>query len=68
VRLLGEVEGLFPKVPIVVAENKADLAGPVSSRLRVSSTSGEGVMATLDLLLAKLTSHDPEGVLQPEAP
>ena len=68
VRLLGEVEGLFPEVPILVAENKADLAGPVSSRLRVSSTSGEGVTATLELLLAKVTSRDPEAVLQSEAP
>jgi nucleolar GTP-binding protein len=68
VRLLGEVEGLFPEVPIVVAENKADLDAPASSRLRISSLTGEGVPATLELLLEKLTSRGPAGAIRPEVP
>lgn len=68
VRLLGEVEGLFPDVPIVVTENKADLGGPASSRLRVSTLTGDGVPEALDLLLSKLTNRGPEGVIRPAAP
>ena len=68
VRLLGEVEGLFPDVPIVVAENKADLGGSASSRLRLSALTGAGVKEAMELLLASLTSHGPEDAIRPAAP
>ncbi len=56
-RLLDEVRALFPVVPFVVAANKADLGGPGSDGIRVSSLSGEGVVEVLDLLLSKVTSR-----------
>lgn len=67
-RLLDEVRVLFPNVPIVVAENKADLGGPQSSRPKISSLSGEGVVELLDLLLSKVTSRGPGGAPRPAGP
>ena len=67
-RLLEEVSALFPDVPIVVAENKADLGGTTSGHAKVSAVSGEGVMEVLDLLLSKVTSRGPEVAPRAGAP
>jgi len=58
-RLLEEIRGLFPDVPIVVVENKADLAGPAADVGKVSAITGKGVREAVDLLLSQVTSRDP---------
>jgi len=58
-RLLSEVQALFPEVPIVVVENKADLEGPTKGHVRISTLTGAGVGEVLDLLLGKVTSRGP---------
>jgi nucleolar GTP-binding protein len=58
-RLLAEVERQFPKVPIVVLANKADLGLPTSPALAVSALRGDGVNEALDALLSKVTSRGP---------
>ncbi len=67
-RLLDEVRALFPQVPIVVVENKADLGPRASDDLRISALSGEGVVDVLEILLSKVTSRGPEGAPRPAGP
>jgi nucleolar GTP-binding protein len=67
-RLLEEVRALFPKVPIVVVANKADLGGSRTEAIPVSSLKGTGVNEALDALLGKLTSRDPGDAPRPEGP
>ncbi len=68
VRLLEEVQALFPDVPLVVAENKADLEGPSRGHLRISTLSGEGVVDVLDRVVSTLTSRDPAFALRSASP
>ncbi|MGI0150121.1 MAG: NOG1 family protein, partial [Thermoplasmata archaeon] len=42
-RLLDEIFLLFPKIPIVVVANKADIGGAMSGVAKVSALSGQGV-------------------------
>lgn len=58
-RLLDEIRALFPRVPIVVVANKADLGGTLPGVLNVSAVSGRAVRQALDRLLSNVTSHDP---------
>jgi len=58
-KLLEEIRAQFPKVPILVLANKADLAIAPSEFQPVSSLTGKGVSEALDALLSKLTSRDP---------
>jgi len=67
-RLLEEVRALFPDVPLVVAENKADLEGPSRGHLRISTLTGEGVVDVLDRVLSTLTSRDPAFALRSASP
>ncbi len=60
-RLLESVHETFPGVPVLVAENKADLVRPENPRPHVSALTGEGVVEVLDLLLEKVTSRGPAG-------
>ncbi|HYU07332.1 MAG TPA: GTP-binding protein, partial [Thermoplasmata archaeon] len=68
IRLLEEVRALFPDVPLVVAENKADLEGPSRGHLRISSLTGAGVIDVLDRVLSTLTSRDPAFALRSASP
>jgi nucleolar GTP-binding protein len=47
-RLLAAVRSEFPDVPVLVAENKADLPGPSSGHPRVSAVRGDGIEEILD--------------------
>jgi nucleolar GTP-binding protein len=67
-RLLEEVQALFPSVPLVVVAAKADLGDAPAAYPRVSVLTGEGVREALDLLLTKVTSRGPEVALRPVAP
>lgn len=57
--LLDEIRALFPKVPIVVVENKADLGGPTDGHLRISALHGEGVADALTMVLRKIPPSSP---------
>ena len=46
-RLLASIREAFPDVPLVVAENKADLPGPSRGHPRVSAVRGDGVEEVL---------------------
>jgi nucleolar GTP-binding protein len=50
-RLLDEIRALFPNVPIVVIENKADLGGRTDGHPRISALRGEGVADALSMVL-----------------
>jgi len=58
-RLLDSVRETFPGIPVIVAENKADLEGPTDGHPKVSSVTGHGAHEALDRALAELTSRDP---------
>ncbi|MGQ0797382.1 MAG: NOG1 family protein [Methanobacteriota archaeon] len=60
-RLLDEVRRIFPGVPIVAADNKSDLPGPMARHKRMSALTGQGVQEVLDAALASLTSRGPGG-------
>lgn len=66
-RMLEEIRSLFPKVPIVVVGNKADLGGSIDGLLGVSALSGRGVRQALDRLISKVTSRGPEDAPRSEA-
>ena len=67
-RLLDEISLLFPKVPIVVVANKADLGGAMNGIAKVSALSGLGVRQALDRLISKVTSRDPADAPRSAAP
>lgn len=58
-RLLETVRDTFPSVPVVVAQNKADMGGGAAEWPKLSALTGEGVHEVLDLLLSKVTSRGP---------
>ena len=58
-RLLEEVERMFPKVPIVVVANKSDLGATAKDARAASALTGDGVNEALDALLSKVTSRGP---------
>jgi len=58
-RLLEEVERMFPNVPIVVVANKSDLGATAKDARPVSAVTGDGVNEALDALLSKVTSRGP---------
>jgi nucleolar GTP-binding protein len=49
--LLDEIRALFPDVPLVVVENKADLGGPTDGHPRISALRGKGVADALSRVL-----------------
>ncbi len=67
-RLLDSVREAFPNIPIVVMDNKADLGGVASDRLRGSALTGEGLEEILVALDAVLTSRVPGGALRSGEP
>lgn len=54
--LLKEITEEFSSVPVIVVENKADLARSKNERLKISATTGAGVEKLVDVLVARLTS------------
>lgn len=67
-RLRQEVQSLFPQIPVIVVENKADLAEGTSTELRISTVTGEGLPEVVDLLVSKVTSRDLAAVPRLAAP
>lgn len=57
--LLDAVRETFRDVPVIVAENKADLSAQRSDRARLSALTGEGLLEVLELVLGQVTSHGP---------
>ena len=55
-RLLEEIRALFPTVPIVVVENKADLGGPTDGHPRISALRGKGVADAFSRVLRHVSS------------
>ena len=58
-RLLDTVRDLFPDVPILVVENKADLRTTGLGRPAMSSLAGQGVKEVLDAAVRLATSRAP---------
>ncbi len=67
-RLLGAVRELFPRVPLVVLENKSDLAAGTAGYRRGSALTGEGLPELMEDVVAEATSHGPGGAPQPGEP
>lgn len=65
-RLLDAVRAAFPEVPVVVAENKADLLGPAGDRPRVSAVRGDGIEELLDTAVRVARGRAARGVPLPE--
>src|SRR5205823_7176802 len=55
-RLLEEIRALFPTVPIIVVENKADLGGPTDGHPRISALRGKGVADAFSRVLRHVSS------------
>jgi len=62
VRLLDTVRELFPEVPILIVENKADLATRGLGLLAMSSLTGAGVPKVLDEAVRLATNSAPASV------
>ncbi len=58
-RLLESVQSAFPGIPLIVAENKADLGLGTTGRRRISARTRQGVEEVLDLALAEITTRGP---------
>lgn len=67
-RLLEEIRGLFPRVPLVAVVNKADLGASLEGLPRVAASSGRGVHEALDRLLSQVTSRVPEAAPRSAGP
>ena len=67
-KLLAEIRSLFPAVPLLVLANKADLGGPRTEGIAVSSLHGSRVTKALDALLAELTNRGPGGAPRSAGP
>lgn len=58
-RLLETLGAAFPDIPILAADNKADLGRPGTGRLRISARTGQGLPKLLEAVEAALTSRVP---------
>ncbi|OGS49525.1 MAG: hypothetical protein A3K65_04605 [Euryarchaeota archaeon RBG_16_68_12] len=66
-RLLDTVHELFPDIPILVVENKADLATTGLGRPAMSALTGKGVKEVLDEMVRLSTSPAPGAAPPPRA-
>ncbi len=66
-RLLDTVRELFPDVPILVVENKADLGSTGLGRPAMSALTGKGVQEVLDQAVKLSTSRAPGAALPARA-
>ena len=66
-RLLDTVHELFPDIPILVVENKADLATTGLGRRAMSALTGKGVKDVLDEMVRLSTSPAPGAAPPPRA-
>ncbi len=58
--LLAELRDLYPEIPILDVENKADLGPPAGERLQVSALTGQGTKTLLSEVFLRVTSPAPE--------